>query len=145
MSTPRDFLFFVSTPVGQDAQGKHEQQQEVQARAHAARTSHARRRSEAIKTQKWVEWEVKEPSPASPCPASHGSSSSRFIPPESSDVLLTPPDTPLSLQRWSRTRLDNGNDEPFNTLSVNNLPPYVFSLLYAGEWHSTTSNPGVRV
>lgn len=129
MSADKDeFLFLISTPLSQASKEQHEQQH-LQARAHAARKSHAKRRSDGL-THKWVRWEAKAASqqPVSPYLGVALASSTVA-------AVVEPSSPPIPVpQSWSQSSLDNGNDEPFSTLAVHPLPPYVFSLLYAGEW-----------
>ncbi|KIX10181.1 uncharacterized protein Z518_01262 [Rhinocladiella mackenziei CBS 650.93] len=121
---PDEFFFLISTP-SKDCQEEHERQDQ-RARAHAARKSHARRRSEAPLAGGM--WEAQIP------PKSTHPKFARFrLAMGSQNSILDHPSTSLAPipkhQSFSKTRLDGGDDDPFDTFSVRHLPPYVLSLL----------------
>lgn len=126
MSTKDQFLFLVFTSVNQDSKNQYDK--DLQARAHAARRSHASRRGDTTGPNK-QETQTALHSPAGPSKFSMATHQRKLR------LAITSgnPVPAVTAKPWSRTPFDNGNDEPFDSLAVTGLPAYVFSVLQSGK------------
>ena len=135
MPPSNEFLFLISTPNLESH--KVLEQEDSQARAHAARKSHAKRRLKAVERLK-RQGEVASQSD----PMVKWQHTAPFV-----NALLCTTEIPQQSRRPagahlisafnhymlpSRT-LDSGHGDPFDTFSVHDIAPYMSSLLEAGE------------
>ncbi|KIW13140.1 hypothetical protein PV08_08327 [Exophiala spinifera] len=144
------FLFLVSTSPGLG--GKEQDEKDMRARAHAARRSHATRRAEPLTPTGAVDLKGDIPNPHSVSAFASANSHQSSIAKQQRQfrVSAAPRRSPWQANRpvrlWTRTAVDNGNDEPFNQMSVPDVPRYVISVLHeASRLKWTRIRPGALV
>lgn len=138
------FLFLVSTSVGPS--GKEQYDKDMRARAHAARRSHASRRAEPSLSPTGgggggaVEPKQREVVIHARSVSASASARANIARQQQQFRVNAAPNSPFSQSSnrppgpWTRSAVDNGNDEPFNQISVPDLPRYVISVLHDGEY-----------
>ncbi|KAK6369570.1 hypothetical protein LTS17_009476 [Exophiala oligosperma] len=134
------FLFLVSTSVGPS--GKEQYDKDMRARAHAARRSHASRRAEPSLSPTGgggggaVEPKQREVVIHARSVSASASTRANIARQQQQFRVNAAPNSPFSQSSnrppgpWTRSAVDNGNDEPFNQISVPDLPRYVISVLH---------------